>query len=554
MISLRNVSKCFKLYRTQRGRLLELLGLQQAHQPFWALRDIDLDVPSGKTVGIVGANGAGKSTLLKLITGTLLPTTGTIEVQGRIAALLELGMGFHQEFTGRQNIHVNGQLLGLAPDEIQALESDIIGFSELGNFIDQPMRTYSSGMVVRLGFSIAAALNPDVLIVDEALSVGDARFSQKCIRRIREFREAGTTILFVSHDPVAVSSLCEEAVLLHEGHMRSRGRPKDILEEYNSLLASVGEGNVAMRTVRPASPGTNEPVRSGTFQALVTDLRLLNEKDRSTDVYTSGDTMLVELEVFFLVPVRSPTVGLLIKERLGLHLFGTNTALKGMDLGSYSAGESVRVRVEIPLRLGYGDYSLTVAVHEDETHLESCYEWTDNAAVFRVRQGEKEDWSGMVRHDTNLDFERTGPASGTAKWTAALEELFPDPPTALPVAEENVTASPFLHGFSQPVHRDSRTVRMLARQATLLVAASQGQALHLTLESARPERLCVRWLGASGQGEYDIAAGMNDVELPLPRQWKARLAVCLLEFLNTAEPDVALHAGSVASPRRKAAG
>lgn len=531
MISLRNVSKCFKLYGSQRARLMELLGLRATHQPFWALRDVSLEVPRGRTVGIVGANGAGKSTLLKLITRTLLPTTGEIDVQGRVAALLELGMGFHPEFTGRQNIHINGQLLGLSPEEIQSLEAGIIAFSELGSFIDQPLRTYSSGMVVRLGFSIAAALDPEVLIVDEALSVGDARFSQKCIRRIRQFREAGATILFVSHDPAAVSSLCEEAVLLHEGQLRSRGAPKEILEEYNALLAAVGEGNVAMRTVRPsAASGSSQPTRSGTFQVLVTDLRLLDKDGRRAEVYTVGERMTVEVEVLFLAPVKAPTVGVQIKERLGLQLFGTNTALKGIDLGAYEAGESLRVRVEIPLRLGYGDYSLTVAVHEDETHLDACYEWTDNAAVFSVRSRGKETWSGLVLHEAEMQFDRINPPDAPGEWIGTLEDLFPELPDKLPMQEEDIERSPFLSGFSPASGEEGRIYRVVtAPRAVLLVPVRHGTPVRLLLDASAPVTVKASWLGTSHGTEAVVDSDESEVTIPLPPDWPRKVAVLLLE-------------------------
>ncbi|HQH12972.1 MAG TPA: ABC transporter ATP-binding protein, partial [Candidatus Sumerlaeota bacterium] len=189
-------------------------GAGKRYRDFWALRQVSFSIPKGRSVGIIGANGAGKSTLLKLISGTAKPTSGEVRVQGKIAALLELGMGFHAEFTGRQNIRMNGKLLGLTDDELDERIPKIIAFSELGDFIDQPLRTYSSGMYVRLGFSVVASVDPDILIVDEALSVGDLHFQQKCIRRIREFHEQGTTLLFVSHDPGAVKLLCEEAILL----------------------------------------------------------------------------------------------------------------------------------------------------------------------------------------------------------------------------------------------------------------------------------------------------------------------------------------------------
>ncbi|MCC6546019.1 ABC transporter ATP-binding protein [Candidatus Sumerlaeota bacterium] len=397
MISLSHVSKKFKLYRRPSDRLLEWGGLGKRHGEFLALRDINLTVSEGRTMGIVGMNGAGKSTLLKLITGTLLPTEGTIEIHGRVAALLELGTGFHPEFSGRQNIHVNGQLLGLAPEQVRALEPEIIAFSELGAFIDQPLRTYSSGMVVRLGFSIAASIQPEVLIIDEALSVGDARFSQKCIRRIKEFREQGTTILFVSHDPNAVMTLCDEAVLLNEGRIVGEGSPRDILEEYNALLAAKGSGNLEMRISR----GSREefslaPRRHGSFEAFISGLRLIRANGAPSDVYTPTEVMRIQFRAHFQTPVESPTIGFMIKDRLGLNIYGTNSFLKSNQCGPFQTGDAIDVEISVPLRLAYGDYSITVAIHHDETHLDKCYEWTDNAAIFHIRHEGKPDWSGMV--------------------------------------------------------------------------------------------------------------------------------------------------------------
>ncbi|HNM46172.1 MAG TPA: ABC transporter ATP-binding protein [Candidatus Sumerlaeota bacterium] len=397
MISLSHVSKKFKLYKRPSDRLLEWSGFGKRHGEFHALRDINLTVGEGRTVGIVGVNGAGKSTLLKLITGTLLPTEGTIEIRGRVAALLELSTGFHPEFTGRQNIHVNGQLLGLSHEQVRELEPEIIAFSELGGFIDQPLRTYSSGMVVRLGFSIAASVQPQVLIIDEALSVGDARFSQKCIRRIKEFREQGTTILFVSHDPGAVTTLCDEAVLLNEGRIVGQGAPRDILEEYNALLAAKGSGNLEMRISRGSSEEMSLALRRhGSFEAFVTGLRLLRANGAPSDVYTPTETMRIQFRAHFRTHVESPTIGFMIKDRLGLSIYGTNSFLKGRHCGPFAPGDAADIEIAVPLRLAYGDYSITVAIHHDETHLDKCYEWTDNAAIFHVRHEGKPDWSGMV--------------------------------------------------------------------------------------------------------------------------------------------------------------
>lgn len=468
MIALTNVSKRFRLYGSPSARLLEWLHLGHHHQEFHALRDVTLSVPEGRTVGIVGVNGAGKSTLLKLITGTLLPSEGTIEIRGRVAALLELGMGFHPEFTGRQNISVNGQLLGISAEKIRELEPEIIAFSELGAFIDQPLRTYSSGMVVRLGFSIAAAVRPEVLIIDEALSVGDARFSQKCIRRIREFRDDGATILFVSHDPAAISMLCDEAVLLEGGRIEAHGPPRDILEEYNALLAAKGSGNVEMRISRASREvSTLTPRRHGTFQAIISHMELNAASGLPSDVFAPTDLMTLRFRVTFLTGVESPTIGFQIKDRLGLALYGTNTALLKQTPGRFQPGECADIEVRIPLRLGYGDYSVTVAVHEDETHLEKCYEWADNAALFHVRHSGKPDWSGLVMLDAQTRMKR-GHIT-LEELEPALLERFGSLPDPLPL--EYSASTPYLSGFFPAVESKDGWSRRVGTSACFLFRA-----------------------------------------------------------------------------------
>lgn len=490
MITINRVSKKFKLYRRPMDRMVEIFGMGERHDSFWALRHISLEIPRGRALGIVGQNGAGKSTLLKLITGTLMPTEGTINVDGRVAALLELGTGFHPEFTGRQNIRVNGQLLGMSPEELAALEEEIISFSELGPFINQPLRTYSSGMVMRLGFSIAAALRPEVLIVDEALSVGDARFSQKCTRRIREIREGGATILFVSHDPSAVSSLCDEAVLLDKGTIRSRGNPREVLEDYNALLAAQGEGNRAMTISWVGERGGDGPGkrRSGTFQALVNRLEVRNQGGAPSEVFQTGDILRLYIQILFLTPVRNPTVGVALRDRLGIDLFGTNTALHGLELGEFKSGQTASLELEMPLRLGYGDYSITVAIHEDETHLESCFDWTDNAATFRVREIGKNKWSGLVHHEAA--FTKREDDSENATVSEALLPLFGDLPGELDPAFER-TPSPYLKGVrgigDSPDHGSHRWLHSRA----WVVCRPKGKMLYIHggFECRSPEDL-----------------------------------------------------------------
>lgn len=238
-ISLKNISKCYKRYNRPIDRLKEILLPGKSHaQKFWALQDINLEVAQGETLGIIGQNGSGKSTLLHIIDGTVAPTTGEVWVKGRVSALLELGSGFNPEFTGRQNVFFNGQILGLSREEIKTKFDRIAAFADIGDFIDQPVKTYSSGMVVRLAFAVVANTEPKILIVDEALAVGDAKFQARCMKRIRQLKEQGVTILFVSHDSSSVKALCQRVVLLNQGRILEVGYPKDVFNHYIALLSS----------------------------------------------------------------------------------------------------------------------------------------------------------------------------------------------------------------------------------------------------------------------------------------------------------------------------
>ncbi|HJU21253.1 MAG TPA: ABC transporter ATP-binding protein, partial [Casimicrobiaceae bacterium] len=234
-IRVRNLGKAYKRYPHKWGRFAEWIGTGVHHERKWALREIDFDVAAGEAVGIIGFNGAGKSTLLKIVAGTTRATTGTVDVGGRVAALLELGLGFHPDFTGRENAFMAGQLQGMHADDLATLMPAIEHFADIGDYIDQPLRTYSSGMQVRLAFSVATAIRPDILIVDEALAVGDVLFQQKCFDRIRAFRDAGTTLLFVSHAMSSVHSLCDRVLLLHEGRIAIDGSAREAIDVFNAL-------------------------------------------------------------------------------------------------------------------------------------------------------------------------------------------------------------------------------------------------------------------------------------------------------------------------------
>src|SRR6476661_809445 len=269
------LGKAYKQYPTRWSRLGEwLLPLRgPRHKLKWVLTDVNFQVSPGEAVGLIGINGAGKSTLLKLITGTTQPTTGSVWMEGRVAALLELGMGFHPDFTGRQNVYMAGQLLGMTVDEISSLMPQIEDFAGIGEYMDQPVRVYSSGMQMRVAFSVATARRPDVLIVDEALSVGDAYFQHKSFDRIRSFRQQGTTLLLVSHDKQAIQSVCDRALLLDGGRLAREGAPEEIMDYYNALIAE--RENATVRQQETAE-GKLQTI-SGTGEATVADIALLDE-------------------------------------------------------------------------------------------------------------------------------------------------------------------------------------------------------------------------------------------------------------------------------------
>ena len=330
LITVSHLGKAFKRYRRIRQRLLEWLPFGGVHHELrWVLRDLSFSVQPGEAVGLIGRNGAGKSTLLKLLTGTLLPTAGTIEVQGRVAALLELGMGFHPEFSGFDNVLMAGQLQGMSREDVLARMDDIVAFAEIGDAIAQPVRTYSSGMMVRLAFATATAMRPDILIVDEALAVGDAYFQHKCFRRIREFREQGVTLLFVSHDPLAVKSLCDRALLIEGGHIAMDADPVQVLDYYNALIA-LDEDKASDHTQHIAAPQQTGGVRSGSGEARIQSVKVLRQGQETVQVF-EGEALDVQVNLRINQALPDMTVGILLRDRLGNEIFGTNTHQLGLS-------------------------------------------------------------------------------------------------------------------------------------------------------------------------------------------------------------------------------
>lgn len=376
------LGKAYRQYPNRWSRLAEWLLPWQPprHIPHWVLRDISFRVEPGEAVGIIGMNGAGKSTLLKLITGTTQPTTGTMHREGRIAALLELGMGFHPDFNGRQNVFTAGQLLGLTGSDIAALMPAIESFAEIGDYIDQPVRIYSSGMQVRLAFSVATALRPDVLIVDEALSVGDAYFQHKSFDRIRRFREEGTTLLIVSHDRQAVQSICDRAILLHAGQLLKEGSPEEVSDFYNAMLAERTNASIQQE----ATEDGRVRISSGTGEASVVDIALLDRTGARVEVINVGEAVTLLVRVRANAPIPRLVLGYMIKDRLGQVMFGTNTHLREMAVLEVRASEILEYRLTFPANLGPGSYSIATALVSTDTHFVNNYEWRDLALIFNV--------------------------------------------------------------------------------------------------------------------------------------------------------------------------
>jgi lipopolysaccharide transport system ATP-binding protein len=394
-IHIRGLGKAYKHYTSRARRLVEFLsfGALRYHRPGWVLRNVSFDVPPGQAVGIIGQNGAGKSTLLKLITGTTAPTEGTINVGGRVSALLELGIGFHGDFTGRQNVVMAGQLLGYSAAEIAEHMKDIEAFADIGTYIEEPVRTYSSGMQVRLAFSVATAIRPDVLIVDEALSVGDVYFQQKCFDRIRAFKKAGTTLLFVSHDLNAVHNLCDRGILLEHGAIVLDGTPKQAIDLYQArLLTRVDaspERMVVAEAATPSSEPESDPAATGSIQTgrVAVEAVTLSAGGERVETVVSDAEVVLAIRVRFFEDFPDPHVGFKVRDRMGNVLFETNTYCMGLRVGAVRRGEAVTTRFGFRAGFTPGDYTITVGVANEgllDADFREVLSYRHEQALFRV--------------------------------------------------------------------------------------------------------------------------------------------------------------------------
>ena len=399
-IRVENLGKAYKQYPSRWSRLAEwiLPFSKKRHRLHWVLQDVNFEVKPGEAVGIIGINGAGKSTLLKLISGTTQSTTGSVTMNGRVAALLELGMGFHPDFTGLQNAFMAGQLLGLTTAEISKLMPEIEDFADIGDYIDQPVRVYSSGMQMRLAFSVATVVRPDILIVDEALSVGDMHFQHKSFDRIRQYREQGTTLLIVSHDKQAIQSICDRAILLNAGQVAMQGDPEAVMDYYNALLANHQNQTV---TQKIQDNGKMLTV-SGTGEATVASIKIVDMNENPVEVVFVGQAIRLRIEVETHSAVKRLVLGFGIKDRLGQVIYGTNTDHTKQPLLDVMAGSKHLFDITFNANLGSGTYSIQTALVGNATHLDNNYEWRDLALVFNVVNKNKEHFVGCAWLDPTI--------------------------------------------------------------------------------------------------------------------------------------------------------
>lgn len=377
VVSIKNVSKVYKLFDKPIDRLKESLSFthKNYHTDHFALEDISLDVHKGECVGIIGTNGSGKSTLLKIITGVLSPSSGTVEVNGKISALLELGAGFNMEYTGIENIYLNGTMLGFSKEEMDAKLDDIINFAEIGEFINQPCKTYSSGMFARLAFAVAINVEPDILIVDEALSVGDIFFQSKCYRKFNEFKEAGKTIIFVTHDMGSVIKYCERSMLINRGHHVLTGTSAEAVDVYKKILANQYDDNtkeeekVKDTEVKEVSEEDsswkqklilNQQVDSyGNGKAEIVDFAVLNDKGEVTSTLQKNKQFRIKMKIRFYEDIEDPIFAYIIKDRKGTEITGTNTFLEKYMQKNGKKGQEITVNFDQILNLQGGQYLLS---------------------------------------------------------------------------------------------------------------------------------------------------------------------------------------------------
>lgn len=383
-IQVKKLEKAYKLYDKPSDRLKESLGLsrKKRYKEHYALKGVDMTIYQGETVGIIGTNGSGKSTILKIITGVLNPSGGQVSVNGRISALLELGAGFNMEYNGIENVYLNGTMIGFSEKEIAAKMDDILEFADIGDYVYQPVKTYSSGMFVRLAFAVAINIEPEILIVDEALSVGDVFFQAKCYHKFEEFKKMGKTILFVSHDLSSISKYCDKVVLLNQGVKLGEGSPKEMIDAYKQVLVGqyplaeekegnlLGDKDINAAAAAKAGQGTTghgavinpDLLEYGTRAAMIEDYYVTDEAGRNTSAIIKGQNCSVHMRVRFLEDIPEPIFAFSIKNIKGVEITGTNTMLEKAFLEPVTAGSVKEITFTQKIDLQGGEYLLSLGV------------------------------------------------------------------------------------------------------------------------------------------------------------------------------------------------
>lgn len=401
-ISVKNLTKTYRIFGHPGDRIKQALtfGRVRFHRKFTALQDISFEIKKGETVGIIGRNGSGKSTLLQLICGILKPTSGTIKVNGRVSALLELGAGFNPEFTGRENVYFQGAVMGLMKTEMDERFDDIAAFADIGEFLDQPVRTYSSGMYVRLAFSVAIRLQPDILVVDEALSVGDVAFQHKSRKRVQELIDTGTSLLLVSHDRNMIASTCSRCILLDNGRMMKDGLPSDVFDYYHAMIA---KGSEYIQQKRLDS-GRFQVV-SGTGEARVESIRLLDNDGRERDTLEVGMPVALEFLVRAHQPIPRLALAFAIRDRLGQSIFNTNTNNFGKSPVDVSAGAVFKFRFQFYANMGDGSYSVSTFLVSSNDRFTDNFETRELAYFFELQNVSHPLFAGSVWLNPELDVQ-----------------------------------------------------------------------------------------------------------------------------------------------------
>jgi ABC-type polysaccharide/polyol phosphate transport system ATPase subunit len=412
VLLVQHVSKVFPLYRRPSDRIREILPFagRSRHTDFWALRNVTFGVERGEVLSLIGPNGSGKSTLLQIVSGILQPTTGRVLKHGRVAALLELGAGFNPEFSGRDNVYLSGEIMGLSRSELSAAFPKIEQFADIGAFIDRPVKEYSSGMYVRLAFAAAIHVEPEILIVDEVLAVGDAIFANRCVQKFEELKRRGVTVLFVSHDLGLVKRLSDRAIFMLNGQVAAEGEPRDVVNRYVGFVLDRQSTEAAPESELETNWNLRPSFRHGDGASRITSVDLLNADGESLRAVTSGEPVRVRIVAEFSRRASHPVVGILIRNRLGIDVFGTNTRIEHVDLGDFEEGESLIIEFAFPCILSRQDYTLTAATQYPDG---TSQDWLDDAIQFSVI--EPKDIAGMLNLRPEIHWRKAG---SQAAWIA----------------------------------------------------------------------------------------------------------------------------------------